>query len=104
MGRVKVKGIEQVLKDIQKKKSEIITERKATVIRDLVDKLKAATPVDTGRARDGWKVSGNSIENDVPYIEQLNEGSSQQAPVYFIETTLLKQPGIKPSGIIVKKK
>ena len=69
-----------------------------------MSELKNATPVDTGRARDGWKVSGDSIENDVPYIEHLNEGSSQQAPAYFIEATLLKHSGIKPRGIIVKSK
>jgi len=105
MGKIiKVTGIEQVLKDIQKKKIEIIASQKEAVINDLVKDLRAATPVDTGNARDGWKVSDSAIENDVPYIDHLNEGSSQQAPAYFIETTLLKRPGIKPSGIIVKSK
>lgn len=64
--------------------------------------LKNATPVDTGNARDNWKVEGNKIINEVEYIEHLNAGSSKQAPVYFIEKTLLAQRGIRPSGTIVR--
>jgi hypothetical protein len=68
----------------------------------LIDKLKEATPVDTGNARDHWELSGNCLKNSVDYIDNLNKGSSSQAPAYFIEKTLLSQPGVKPNGTIVR--
>jgi len=68
----------------------------------LVDALKAATPVDTGNARDGWYSEGDSIRNGVEYVDRLNHGSSTQAPSHFIESTLLSVEGVKPSGTIVK--
>jgi hypothetical protein len=64
--------------------------------------LKNATPVDTGNARDNWKIESNKIINEVEYIEHLNAGSSLQAPAYFVEKTLLAQQGIRPSGTIVR--
>ena len=59
-----------------------------------LEALKEETPVDTGEARAGWRVSfidkGIKIINDVDHIEDLNEGSSQQAPSNFIEHTLMR--------------
>lgn len=68
----------------------------------LVADLKEATPVDTGNARDHWVLEGNRIVNTVEYIEDLNRGSSKQAPEFFIEKTVLKNPAIQPKGSIVK--
>jgi hypothetical protein len=62
------------------------------------------TPIDTGNAREQWRIDGNKLVNDADYIDELNAGSSQQAPVYFIEKTLLAQEGVKPNGTIVKSK
>jgi hypothetical protein len=73
-------------------------------INECVTALRDATPVDTGKARDGWKVVGKSIQNDVEYIDRLNEGSSPQAPTHFIEKTLLAQRNIVPRGTIVRSK
>lgn len=67
----------------------------------LVDALKEATPVDTGKARDGWKLQGNTIVNEVEYIEELNAGSSKQAPSYFIERTLLAHESVTANGAMV---
>jgi hypothetical protein len=83
-----------VNKELEKKKKETI-ER-------LVNKLKEATPVDTGNARDHWNCSNKVIENEVDYIDVLNKGSSSQAPAYFIEKTLLSQPGVMSNGTIVR--
>jgi hypothetical protein len=105
MGKmITVKGIDGVLKDIEKKSKAIIAEKKIEIIDQLVKDLKNETPVDTGKARDGWQRDDDSIVNDVEYIDHLNAGSSEQAPAYFVEKTLLSRPGIKPSGIIVKSK
>lgn len=58
------------------------------------EQLKIVTPVDTGKARKGWYNKKNytiygtaagEINNDVEYIEILNQGHSKQAPKYFIE-------------------
>lgn len=66
--------------------------------------LKAATPVDTGEARDGWKVEklpvGYSVVNEVEHVKYLNEGSSKQAPSHFVESTALKYG--TPLGAIVE--
>jgi hypothetical protein len=72
--------------------------------KQLMSALKAATPVDTGRARAGWHMTMRGIENEVPYIGRLNQGSSKQAPALFIERTLLRHGDVRPSGIIVRSK
>ena len=78
--------------------------KKKAKMSQMVEALKDATPVATGHARDGWHVSGDSIVNEVDYIDDLNDGSSQQAPAFFIEQTLLAQEGVSPSGTIVRPK
>jgi hypothetical protein len=101
---MKVKGLENFKKAFRKESKAVITDGLESKTKELVEDLKAATPVDTGTAQEGWEVKGNQIENLVPYIEPLNEGSSKQAPSYFIERTLLNIPGVSPNGIIVKTK
>jgi hypothetical protein len=68
---------------------------------ELIQALKAATPVDTGQARDGWRYEDGKIINDVEYISELNEGTSKQAPAYFIERTLLAHSQVDSNGVIV---
>jgi len=72
----------------------------------LLNALKDNTPVDTGKARDSWelKIKSNKhllIHNDVDYIDELNAGTSKQAPAFFIESTALAYG--KPVGSIVTK-
>lgn len=56
--------------------------------------LREVTPVDTGFARSRWTnrknvlLPGGVIENDAPYILFLNQGTSRQAPAFFIERVL----------------
>ena len=100
---IRVKGIKQTLESLKTQKTAAIKIQKELTLLSLVESLKRATPVDTGKARDGWHQEKDTIINDVDYIEYLNDGSSQQAPAYFIEQTVLAHPGVKPNGIIVKK-
>ena len=79
-----------------------IASRLPNKIDELLNSLKEATPVDTGNARDGWTIEKNSIVNHVEYIDELNGGSSKQAPSHFIERTLLSKDGVRPNGVIVK--
>jgi hypothetical protein len=69
---------------------------------ELVEALRKATPVDTGEARDGWRLEGSAIVNGVAHITKLNAGGSKQAPSYFIEKTLLSEPGVIPNGTVVR--
>jgi hypothetical protein len=73
---------------------------------ELLNELLHATPIDTGEARSGWtkieRPYGNDIINPVPHVEQLNQGSSQQAPQFFIEQVALKYG--TPMGTIVEIK
>jgi len=56
--------------------------------------LKRITPVKTGYARSRWRshknyfTPGGDIINDAEYIVFLNQGSSKQAPAFFIEQAL----------------
>ena len=69
----------------------------------LLNALKVATPRDTGKAAESWKISRRlrsyEIFNDVPYLPELNAGSSKQAPSHFIERTALRYG--RPRGLLV---
>jgi HK97 gp10 family phage protein len=104
---MKVKGIENELSRVKIQLEEAsninLKEASSFLINDLIEK----TPVDTGYAKSRWKLNQISqdevrITNDAEYIEYLNNGSSDQAPEYFIETTALEYG--TPKGIIVEKK
>lgn len=90
--------------DIMLKFNTELAARKKKVLHKLVDELKAATPVDTGVARDGWEIEDGKIVNKVDYIDDLNSGSSTQAPSHFIERTLLAHQGVHANGTIVHSK
>lgn len=103
--KVTISGIDAVMAEIAKKQKDATFIARQSVATKAISKLKDATPVDTGRARDGWKLDkvGNII-NDVEYIDDLNNGHSDQAPSHFIEKTLLALPEVKPNGFIVSHK
>lgn len=78
--------------------------RHREILLGLVEELRAATPVDTGRAAAGWALEANRIVNPVEYIGDLNSGSSQQAPSHFIEQTVLANPDVKIKGLVVTQR
>jgi len=96
MIKVKIKG------DLSREIAAKVAASTTTVVKSAVEALRDATPVDTGEARDGWRLEKDAIVNDVEHVSFLNDGSSQQAPAYFIEQTLLSQKGVVPSGTIVR--
>lgn len=65
---------------------------------EVYDRIVRRTPVDTGTARDGWVLAQEgsvaTINNDVPYIDELEEGSSKQAPNGMVRITLEEVPDI----------
>lgn len=99
-----VKGVKITIDSIKTQLNEAVRKGLNSEMNVLVRDLKEATPVHTGRAKDGWYHNGNSIQNDVDYVKYLNEGTSKQAPAHFIEQTLLAHDGVRPSGVIVVDK
>lgn len=103
---MKVSGINETMRMLQDAVDRTSKEKLVSESNNLVNALKANTPVDTGAARDNWKVSrtGDSavISNDRNYISELNGGSSQQAPAHFIEKTVLENRNVISNGTIVE--
>jgi hypothetical protein len=99
---IRIKGIESTISSVKQKVAQKLEAERRAKMEKLVSDLKAATPVDTGEARDGWKIEGNSVVNRVDHIGVLNSGSSKQAPLHFVERTVLAQEGLIPNGVIVK--
>jgi len=93
---IRIKG------DIRKEFENASKKIKDDIFAKTITDLKANTPVDTGEAREGWIRDKDTIINNVDHIEFLNKGSSQQAPKYFIEKTVLAQEGLKSRGTIVR--
>lgn len=97
--KLSVKGIEETLFNI--------TNKIDTIAKDIVDNLSINTPKDTGAAAKEWhyeKFPSRQIVNNKPYISDLNNGSSAQAPVRFVEQTILRNRDVKPNGTIVEYK
>lgn len=77
--------IDAVMKTVEAEANKVAT--------DLHAGLMLATPVDTGRARNGWQLELGAmpvVENQVPYIGVLNDGHSKQAPALFIEAEIAR--------------
>jgi len=103
MIKLKISNVDAELKKLQTKADKQLKENSQVIVKNLEKELILATPVDTGFARESWKTvetkKGFDVTNSAPYIEHLNEGSSQQAPARFIESVALKYG--KPFGTIV---
>ena len=111
-----LEGFDELLKDARRAAKAITGEAQRT-LREISFagevRIKRDMPVDTGRARASWghwDSSANSPDStpadahyeetdagltitqgsNVPYIEQLNEGHSQQTPAGFIDDAWLK--------------
>ena len=82
--RLTVIGIAEATADLE----AAIAETRDRLAVSLLGELRAATPVETGRARDGWRIIETGIRNDVPYVGRLNAGSSRQAPAGFVEAAI----------------
>lgn len=123
---IEVKGAGVEFANIDKELVETVNSLARLQGLDTVNTLKAKTPVDTGRARNSWILTANKnkfvdgagaymeaesmgppsdkhietlyITNGVPYIEDLNRGTSKQAPARFVESTVLQS--FTPAGVL----
>jgi len=126
--KVKLQGVNAEFKRIDEELVENVNSISRVQAFDTMNKLKLATPVDTGRARNSWILTMDSNEfvnkpfgsaaitvlprvskkkfetlymtNGVPYIENLNSGSSRQAPARFVEITILREGKYNPQGVL----
>lgn len=69
------------------------------VTNEVFDRVVRRTPVRGGTARDGWTrtTTGDTtseINNNVPYVGILEEGTSTQAPNGMVRVTLEEVPDI----------
>ena len=81
--------------DLAKKMEEWATKQVVAMQQDLFVSIRDETPVDTGRARDGWenqdivKIGDTGvIKNDVPYIGWLEFGTTIHAPVAMVRRNI----------------
>lgn len=92
----------------QEETSDEEEERIRNILQDFttefMNRLIRRTPIDTGRARNGWKhgkIDFTYIEvyNEVPYVVYLEEGSSKQAPNGMLRITMEEIPQILQEAI-----
>jgi len=97
--KVEIKG--SLLEDFDK----LVEKEKQRILKETLLKLRVATPKDTGKAAKSWRILGKTrISNHLPYVIELNQGSSRQAGPRFIERTLLSTGYYEPNGQMVGKK
>ena len=68
--------------------TDIVSKEKDALKSDYKSAVVPRTPIDTGKARSGWKTRTSEIRNDVDYIGKLQGGSSRQAPRGFVNQAL----------------
>jgi len=107
MIKLKLLNVDSEFQNLNKKAKSEIRSKNLVLAGILKTELVNATPIDTGLARKSWSITPNlfgaaNIENNVEYINKLNEGSSKQAPAHFVERIALKYG--RPLGVIVDVK
>ena len=100
---MRLKNVDSEFKKLATAHKEQIKESNKNTVSKMLTDLEDATPVDTGFAKSQWEVvekgDNFTVKNHAPYIEELNNGHSKQAPTHFIEQIALHYG--KPLGIIV---
>lgn len=106
MIKVSLTNIQAAFSALSEDRTKLTKEQARVQVSRMVDNLREATPIDTGFARSRWSIHEVGdvfvVENDAPYIQYLNAGTSKQAPSNFIEMIALQYG--KPVGPIVEIK
>jgi HK97 gp10 family phage protein len=87
---IKLENVVGVQRDLKRAMEKAVQEIADTTQKAAV----SSTPIKTGNARKNWTKKTTpktfEVENKVPYIERLEQGSSKQAPRGIIGPTLDK--------------
>ena len=85
---VEVEGIAKIGADLQNE----IRQVQSFIVQEFQRQVVPRTPIDTGRARRGWRQrttgSGATVENQEPHIVPLERGRSKQAPNGFVKQAI----------------
>ena len=104
--KMKIKGVDDTFNKLSIQLASAQKSHLLKVSRSMIQDLKEATPVDTGKARESWVMRQEKqsvvIENTTEYIKYLNEGSSKQAPARFVERIAMQYG--TPLGAITESK
>lgn len=77
---------------VKRELAETISQFQSFVADEFKRQVVPRTPIDKGRARAGWQRrqqgSAQVVENNVPYIERLEKGYSNQAPRGFVNQAI----------------
>jgi len=126
---IQLKNFEKMKRELNEEYMRLINQSQRISAFQAITELVHVTPVDSGRARSSWALNTSKdliknhedtssvnptvrlgpvptdvietlyITNGTPYIQDLNQGSSLQAPVRFIETTLSKYFKVKGANV-----
>jgi len=116
--KLSLRGVDKTFANLNEELTMLVNNAQRSSAIAATGALQIKTPVDTGRARSSWSVGKTNtakdaaftalrstavlgpvpsrtietlyITNGTPYIQELNQGSSVQAPPRFIEKTLNK--------------
>lgn len=104
---VKVTGVKKTFEDAYEQLMRETAQKLGLEVVYIRQALEDATPKDTGFASKSWYEVRNpdgtyTIQNWAPYIEDLNNGHSRQAPEHFIEHVIFRHPSTSANGVIVK--
>lgn len=85
---IRVTGVREIERELEGTLAQTLKAVSETVYTE----AQSATPVDTGYTRRQWRKSTSkdnfTVQNTVPWINQLERGSSRQAPRGIIGPTL----------------
>ena len=82
-------------KQLEDEFNKIVEEQFVKTKKELLQALKDATPEDTGEAREGWRLEGNTIVNDVDH--RIGKTKSSRSVLAFrINTRVFNKCKISP--------
>lgn len=85
---IDVEGIDQLGRELTKEVEQFFS----LVASEFKTQVTARTPIRSGQARRGWQqrqfARQQIVENQVPYIERLENGYSKQAPNGFVKQAI----------------
>jgi len=88
MIKLSIRGVRKAMSNLEREKDRIIDQ----IANDTLEVARAKTPIDEGRARNGWRREDRGrdavIVNRVPYVDLLERGRSKQAPNGILGPTM----------------